>query len=77
MSALGVAGMSVMLIEPQCGSCRHLVPGIASSNGKPSCAAFPDGVPRVILAGIHDHRQPYPSDRGIRWESNGQPYPSE
>jgi hypothetical protein len=32
------------------------------------CAAFSDGIPMPIWRAHHDHRTPYPGDRGVRWE---------
>ena len=45
----------------QCVTCRHYRPGM-------TCDAFPIGIPSVILTGERDHRQPFPGDKGIRWE---------
>ena len=45
----------------QCLECKHYT-------GAATCAAFPDGIPAVILTGEHDHREPYPNDNGVRWE---------
>lgn len=44
----------------QCSEC-------ARYEGDGFCAAFPypQGIPEAILAGEHDHQQPYPGDRGI------------
>lgn len=67
--------MTTILSEIQCWSCRHYVSGLESPNRVESCAAFPDGIPRAILANTADHRQPYPGDHGVRWESNGEPHP--
>lgn len=47
--------------ETQCVYCQHLWSGFVG-------AAFPGGIPDVILLGEHDHREPYPGDGGIRFE---------
>jgi len=47
--------------EFQCDGCRHYL-------GGPQCRAF-ERIPHDILDGTHDHRTPYPGDRGIRWEA--------
>ena len=45
-----------------CSKCKHL-----DKNGV-SCAAFPDVIPEDIIAGVFDHRKPFPGDHGILFE---------
>ena len=45
-----------------CAACRH------KNSGKATCAAFPGGIPEVMLNGKNDHRSAYPGDNGIRFE---------
>jgi len=45
---------------PQCPTCKHYI-------GLGRCAAF-ERIPSKIVAGKHDHREPYPGDNGIRFE---------
>jgi hypothetical protein len=47
---------------PLCIFCRHL------KEGSIRCEAFPEGIPDDLLFVLHDHREPYPGDRGIRFE---------
>lgn len=39
-----------------------------NSKGKPSCDAFPDGIPGEILSGKNQHRDAVKGDNGIRWK---------
>ena len=50
----------------QCIFCKHLYD---LKNKKPSCEAFPMGVPREMLTGEADHRKAYEGDNGIKFES--------
>ena len=45
-----------------CEGCRHRI-----GYRRLSCAAFPERIPRDIWNGRHDHRSPYPGDRGIHF----------
>ncbi len=50
----------------QCFDCKHLAPWVP---GEPiHCRAFPLEIPEAIRKNLHDHRQPFPGDNGIRFE---------
>ena len=49
------------MLPVQCAECKHYT-------GLLTCKAFPKGIPRPVLTGKHDHREPYPGDNGIRFE---------
>ncbi len=51
---------STPAVAQQCAACRFWT-------GEMNCRAFPNGIPRAILAGKHDHRKPYANDRGFRY----------
>ncbi len=60
----------------QCSACLHFRSWSQRTDGGDAafCAAF-DPIPDPILYGALDHRQPIQGDHGVRWESNGQPFP--
>ena len=45
-----------------CSKCVHL------NEDNVSCDAFPDVIPQDIIAGVFDHRKPFPGDHGILFE---------
>jgi hypothetical protein len=46
----------------QCLDCKHWVRGAV-------CAAFPNGIPDVILENKVSHLKPYKGDKGIQFEA--------
>jgi len=63
----------------QCFVCKHYRSPFDHENGPdgPTCDAFPDKIPPVIITMEFDHRKEFPGDHGIRWTSDGAPYPEE
>jgi hypothetical protein len=51
------------IILSQCVACRH------KHFGKPTCDAFPAGIPHELSADLVDHREPYTGDGGVRFEA--------
>jgi hypothetical protein len=56
-----VIGVGELAAAP-CANCRH------KHLTGPTCTAFPDGIPEVILDGRSQHRTPFPGDNDIRYE---------
>ena len=52
------------MFSSQCVECKHLI----DISRDMTCRAFPEGVPRQILTGEHDHRYPHSGDNGIQFE---------
>ena len=61
--------------RPFCWPCRHYrtsdvshgpIPGLDPRDR--TCAALPEGIPWLILAGGFDHREPHPHDNGVRFD---------
>lgn len=65
--------------QSQCGACAHFRSPFSRPDGDfsggPFCEAFTAGIPDEVFGNQHDHRQPIAGDHGVRWESNGQPFP--
>ena len=56
----GVLGDVALAVSVLCATCRNWTEGLC-------CQAFPEGIPRPIVEGRWDHRQPYPGDRHVRY----------
>ncbi|MGZ7171556.1 MAG: hypothetical protein ACXVI1_10185 [Halobacteriota archaeon] len=54
---------------PTCLGCKHLhlFKERTFEPSEPTCAAFPDGIPREIRIGEFDHAQPHPEDSGVQF----------
>jgi len=55
--------------QPVCMACKHYD---REDLKKPSCAAFPVGIPDEIWLQGNDHTKPFPGDKGIRFERKGE-----
>jgi hypothetical protein len=51
-----------------CGECAHFSEEAREEDHRPTCAAFPGGIPDEILFDGFDHREPHPDDNGIQFE---------
>ena len=52
--------------QPICNMCKHLL-GF-TSDAKPYCKAFPNGIPDKFWDAKGDHTTPYAGDNGITFE---------
>lgn len=58
------------IFSPVCNLCKHFSVKRSLESGIPVCIAFPDGIPVEIWKGDNNHTEPYPGDRGIRFEQS-------
>jgi len=72
-----------MLAEPKCFTrkCKHLRGVISDGEGemgeRPTCKAFPDGIPAEIAYGDNLHTEPFEGDNGITFEEGEREYDEE
>lgn len=65
----------VSRLPSQCHFCKHFRSPLDTKLPNDTCDAFPDAIPDDLWWNRADHRQPYPDDHGVMWESNGSPFP--
>ncbi|MCX6998073.1 MAG: hypothetical protein NTV49_13565 [Kiritimatiellaeota bacterium] len=53
--------------EVNCFFCKHWIPPMKQGDGD-VCAAYPDGIPFLIVSGEWQHDRPLPDDHGIQFE---------
>ena len=59
----GIMGDARIEVSKQCCECIYI-----DLDTYQKCEAFPDGIPKEILIGKHDHTKPYKGDHGIQFE---------
>lgn len=64
--------------KSQCAACVHYRSpfSVTPFRDEAFCAAFPDAIPDRVYGNEVDHRQPIEGDHGVRWESNGDEFPT-
>jgi hypothetical protein len=64
--------ISIPFYSPVCSICKHFkvdsMPPTRGEKPKPSCAAFPDGLPLEVWLGKNKHITPIAGDHGIQFE---------
>ena len=65
--------ISIPHYSPVCSICKHFkadsMPPTWGEKPKPSCAAFPDGLPLEVWLGKNKHTTPIEGDQGLLFES--------